>query len=210
MVKAAAKSRIRIKALDCAASYGGRVSIDLRNSVRQQRMNYYAHELMRTAPPEGKWVALVGNTHSDRYLQALGLADLEGVVSLRAEDVPFSVAAGIEPDEGVIVPRTDRRSLLVRIDLRLRVPNRRPGVNLDKSVETRLAARGSFLIAQRGQDLEMLHRSRAGEIVRTPVVRAYGRFVIHRDQWPQVSGRAYASLERLIAALQAMGLTPVD
>ncbi|WP_040261952.1 membrane-targeted effector domain-containing toxin [Pseudomonas massiliensis] len=210
VVKAAAKSRIRIKALDCAASYGGRVSIDLRNSVRQQRMNYYAHELMRTAPPEGKWVALVGNTHSDRYLQALGLADLEGVVSLRAEDVPLGVAAGIEPDEGVIVPRTDRRSLLVRSDLRLRVPNRRPGVNLDKSVETRLAARGSFLIAQRGQDLEMLHRSRAGEIVRTPVVRAHGRFVIHRDQWPQVSGRAYASLERLIAALQAMGLTPVD
>ncbi|WP_263260676.1 membrane-targeted effector domain-containing toxin [Pseudomonas sp. RIT-PI-S] len=212
VVKAAADNRIRVKALDCAASYKGRThSLNPSDTTRQQLMNYYAHQVINADPPKGKWVALMGNSHTDNYLGVSGMADLEAVASLRVEDVPPGVPAGIGEDPGLIIAKPEGPPLLIKSDLRLRatVADSSASRTSTLSPAHKVAQPGQYLIARQGSHLEIIHRSRTGELVYTPIFEEAGRYFINRAQWPQISGRRYAGLDELLTALHMMGLVAV-
>ncbi|PVZ12407.1 MULTISPECIES: membrane-targeted effector domain-containing toxin [unclassified Pseudomonas] len=212
VIKAAQKSGIRVRALDCAASYRVHINpFDDSQTLRQQLMNYYAHQVITSEPEAGKWVALMGNSHSDNYLGVPGVADLEGVPSIRAEDVPPGTPGGFSADPGRLVPQESGPAILLKSDLRFRAsyssltPSRLP----PPLPEQALAQPGQFMLLQDGPHLQIIHRSRAGELVYTPVEKQGRFYTLQRPQWPQISGRQYDGLDNLLVALRLRGLQRV-
>lgn len=125
LVRKARGNRIRVRALDCVASYHLE-GLDLEqpgNPLRQKVMNYYANRVIGATQGEadaGKWIALVGNTHSNLYKRVPGLAELQGVPGLRLVDAGPGQASGITLDAGeYYLPSMGRPDGIVQGDLRL-------------------------------------------------------------------------------------------
>nr|NLU59185.1 hypothetical protein [Pseudomonas sp. BIGb0427] len=125
LVRKARANRIRVQALDCVASYHLE-GLDLEqpgNPLRQKVMNYYANRVIGATQGKadaGKWVALVGNTHSNLYKRVPGLAELQGVPGLRLVDAGPGQASGITLDAGeYYLPSMGRPDGIVQGDLRL-------------------------------------------------------------------------------------------
>ncbi|CAM3576057.1 hypothetical protein BOSP111201_13275 [Bordetella sputigena] len=138
LVEAAQRAGIEVVAIDCAASYF------LRNysSGRYDRfkmMNYYANLVMRekeqrassTDVPgaSGKWIALVGTGHVNRFAGTPGLAELMGVAGVVVADGTRNRMA---PDPGfeTYVPGLDgkqRQQADVLIEVDMSTPRRLPG-----------------------------------------------------------------------------------
>ncbi|UFH50110.1 membrane-targeted effector domain-containing toxin [Pseudomonas sp. KNUC1026] len=212
VIKAAQKSGIRVRALDCVASYRVETSpFGTDQTTRQQLMNYYAHRVITSEPGAGKWIALMGNSHTDSYLGVPGVADLEGVPSIRAEDVPPGTPTGFEKDPGAVIERGDNPALMLKSDLRFRATSSDlPGSSVPSlSVELKLTQPGQFLLLQNGEQLQLVHRSRTGELVYTQVQRSGRLYSLQREQWPQISGRQFNGMDDLLAALRLRGLQRV-
>ncbi|MBS7599654.1 membrane-targeted effector domain-containing toxin [Pseudomonas sp. RC2C2] len=125
LVRKARANRIRVQAVDCVASYqleGLEVEQPF-NPLRQKVMNYYANRVItarQAEPGAGKWVALVGNTHSNLYKRVPGLAELQGVPGLRLVDAGPGQATGITLDAGeYYLPSMGNPDGIVQGDLRL-------------------------------------------------------------------------------------------
>ncbi|WP_327439803.1 membrane-targeted effector domain-containing toxin [Pseudomonas donghuensis] len=125
LVRKARANRIRVQAVDCVASYqleGLEVEQPV-NPLRQKVMNYYANRVItsrQAEPGAGKWVALVGNTHSNLYKRVPGLAELQGVPGLRLVDAGPGQATGITLDAGeYYLPSMGNPDGIVQGDLRL-------------------------------------------------------------------------------------------
>lgn len=212
VVKAAQRNGIRVRALDCAASYKLDTDpFDDAQTVRQQAMNYYAHKVIESEAVPGKWIVLAGNSHSDTYLGVPGLADLEGVTSIRAEDVPAGTPGGFSNDPGIAVARGNGPAVLIKSDLRFRVPV--PGelnvLQQGMPPEQKLTRPGQFMIVEEGSGLQLIHRDRNGTLVRTAIERQADRYTLQRPQWAQISGRQFQGLDALLAALRLRGLQRV-
>ncbi|HEY0286692.1 MAG TPA: membrane-targeted effector domain-containing toxin, partial [Pseudomonas sp.] len=70
VVKAATENHIRVRAIDCMASYRLKGVSGMPESLRQRVMNYFAKIVIDTdqaAQGSHKWVALVGNSHANTY-----------------------------------------------------------------------------------------------------------------------------------------------
>ncbi len=103
VVRAAQQQRIRIRALDCAASYRLDGIEEPGSFLRQKVFSFYASKVMRaeqTTNTHQPWVALVGNTHSNAYKRIPGLAELNKGVGLRVIDVGGDQAIGVSVDPG--------------------------------------------------------------------------------------------------------------
>ena len=88
VVKAANKAGIRVRALDCTASYHVKGMHDL--NARQSVFSYFANEVIKAdqaALGPHKWVALMGTSHADIYQGVPGIAQLQDAVSLTVRDV---------------------------------------------------------------------------------------------------------------------------
>ncbi|MFF7706943.1 dermonecrotic toxin domain-containing protein [Pseudomonas sp. NPDC007930] len=212
VVKAAQKNGIHVRALDCGASYKVRIDpFNNNDTLRQRLMNYYAHQVISSEPPVGKWIALVGNSHTDVYLEVPGLADLEGVISLRAEDVPPGTAGGFSADPGGIVLHGEEPGVLLKSDLRFRAPfaDERSSRLLAVPPAEKLTQPGQFVLVDDGSQLQLIHRDRTGELVYTPVERYGTQYTLQRPQWSQISGRRFDTLDALFVALRQRGLKRV-
>ncbi|MDD0975066.1 membrane-targeted effector domain-containing toxin [Pseudomonas fontis] len=128
LVKTAQKRAIRVRALDCAASY--RLDgLDMTSgTLRQKIFSYYASRVIRprqAAPGRGKWVALVGNTHVCRYKGVPGLAQLKNVTGLRIVDAGVGQATNMTPDPGeYFASSMGNPDGVVRADWRLAIQTR--------------------------------------------------------------------------------------
>ncbi len=212
VVKAARKSHIRIQAIDCLASYRSTGMKNVAANFRQRMFSFFAHEVIsadQATRGAHRWVALVGDSHANTWEGVPGVSELEGGIGLRIESTPTGSAGGIEVDPGRIpTDELGRPLAMVKSDLRLRL-DLPPSVALAESLEKGLRNPGDCTLLSVDDKPTLIHRSSDGSIVRTPILRDQGSFYIERAKWPSISGRRYANLADLSAALRLMGLKPV-
>ncbi|TLP63284.1 MULTISPECIES: membrane-targeted effector domain-containing toxin [Pseudomonas] len=206
----AQRNGIRVQAIDCMASY--RQAWDPAPSpvIRQQMMNFYAHEVIAAdqARAPGRWIALVGNSHANTFEGVLGVSELEGAIGLRVQDILIGQAASIEVDPGFTTLDNDMSLRQVKSDLRLQVPVRtHPPLGAD--LEAALWRRGNFTIDVRENEPCLIHRSNTGELLYTPILREGPRFYIYRPSWPWISERRLRNLAELRNMMQQHGLNYV-
>ena len=130
LVRKARANRISVQAIDCAASYRleGMAFEQPGNPLRQKIMNFYANRVIsarQAAHPADKWIALVGNTHSNYYKRVPGVAELQGVPGMRIVDAGPGQATGITRDLGeYYLPSMGNPDGIVQADLRLALQTR--------------------------------------------------------------------------------------
>lgn len=183
--------------------------------LRNRMFSYFASEVIKAdqaAHGPHKWVAFVGSVHTNTNLEVPGLVQLQGAVSLHVRDTAPALAQNIRPGdwetfaEGVSPYKRALRSdfiLDAGVD-GIKAPL--PFVPVDRS---RLNRPGLFLIERPSPaQNNVLHRSRTGEIVSTPIkVDDNGLFYV--DRWEPMQGKRFSYENILIEALQAeVGLRP--
>lgn len=210
LVREANKHGIRVQAIDSMASYrvSGMSAED--ELARQKMMNFHARVVMsadQAARGAHKWIALMGNTHSNLYKGVAGVSELEGVPGLRVEDVGEGLSTGIEPDPGRSF--TNHQGDLegtVKGDLRLQVET--PWVlQTTPEIEARLSRPGLFTLKRSPHRSEIVHRGRDSQLVYTPIRSESGRYFIERPSWPAIDGKRFDSMTALLEALKQFGLT---
>lgn len=214
VIQAAAKHGLRIRALDCTASYHIKGLGDADVS-RNQMFSYFSTKVIeadQAAHGPHKWVAFIGSAHSNTHLGVPGLAELQGAVSLHVRDTAPALAQNIRPGawesfaEGISPYRKALRSDFTLDTGVVGIKAPAPFVPLDRA---RLSRPGLFLIERPSPSQNnLLHRSRSGEIVSTPIkVDNNGLFYVER--WEAMQGKRFSYENMLISALQAeVGLVP--
>ena len=208
VVKAANKMGIRVRALDCTASY--HVKRMYGTKARINLFNYFANEVIKAdqaAQGPHKWVAFMGDTHCDMYLGVPGIAQLQDAVSLRVRDVHPSEALPLHRtgwefvEEQVGSPgtkalRSDFKVLVGIADMHAPFPRTSPDRTWLRNVD-------DFLIEQpSATQANVLHRSDSAEIISTPIqIDDKGQFFI--EGWPQLQGKSYPTVEDLDHDLRA-------
>ncbi len=207
VLKAARANRVRISAIDCMASYRLDGVEGAERTLRQKMMNYFAKGVIDShqAARGGNWVALVGNSHANTFQGIPGVAELEGAIGLRIEDVRVMESGGITPDPGAeMFDSMGRRAGTVKSDLRLQYLSEAPRQETD--LENTLLHPGMFTLERTGEGVTLIHRNKAGAAVHTEVKHEGNRVYIDRPAWPRISGRRFDTLADLTTALELMGM----
>lgn len=208
MLIAAQKQGIRIQPIDCMASYRQAWEGAPLPYIRQKMMNYFAHLTInadQAVRGPGKWVALVGSTHSNTFEGVPGLSELQGAVGLRFEDIEIGKVGGVDIDPGHTVVSDDLTVERLRGDLRVQVAVEQ-SATAGRNLETALVDKGMFAFSDLDGQLTLVHRSNDGQLKYTPVHQD-GRYVhIEKPDWPWISGRHVDGLAQLRAALARQGL----
>ena len=213
VLKAANKYGIRIRALDCTASYYLK-GLKGQN-VRGEMFSYFAHEVIKAdqlAQGPHKWVAFIGSIHTDMHLGVPGLAQLQDAVSLHVRDTAPELARplhsatwqAIDEESGVAL----RSDFKIEVGIAGRPIHRAP----PPPSRDRLTAPGQFII-ERPTDskLNLVHFSRSNEILVTPIqIDEKGQFFVER--WEPLKPLRFYYLSQLTEVLKArppigMGMT---
>jgi len=212
-IQAAAKHGIRVRALDCTASYHLR-GLRGNGKSRTQMFNYFASRVIQDDQARHgphKWVAFVGSSHTNTYQSVPGLVQLQDAVSLHVQDTASGLGKRIHPGFWEVKQESvPGRWKAVRSDFKLEVEVATteapaPFVPVDRS---RLNQPGHFLIERpSAAEPHLLHHSSTGEIISTPIqVDDNGLFFINR--WG-FDARRFEDLGILIETLKAeVHLTP--
>jgi hypothetical protein len=211
---------LELRAIDCAASYHLKGLSRATATSRQQMMNYFASRTIRrhqAVMGNHKWVALVGNSHSNTYANAVpGIAELEGAIGLRVVDVSPGTPTGITVDTGesVNISLSTRKEFIkgdfklqmevVRQPVAIRAPQPLP-------LDVRLTRPGMFVTEQEPGNLHfIIHRARDNAIHRTPVqLNDAGKVYVDRPTWTTVHMQPYDDVDALVSALEEINLTRV-
>ncbi|OAE13718.1 hypothetical protein AZH11_03820 [Pseudomonas simiae] len=207
VINAANKEGIRVRALDCTASYHTK---GMRGRVPRETMfSYFANEVIKAdqaALGPHRWVALMGNAHADMFQGVPGIAQLQDAVSLTVRDVapdsarPLHRGAWEIFDKGTDSPG----SVAVRSDFKIDVgiDDMRPPQARALPDRTRLRAIGNFHIERPSEtQVNLVHHSNSGDITVTPIqIDDKGQLFIER--WPQLKDKRYLTLEQFIEALK--------
>ncbi|WP_438868975.1 dermonecrotic toxin domain-containing protein [Pseudomonas sp. L1(2025)] len=208
VVKAANKAGIRVRALDCTASY--HVKRMYGDKARMHLFNYFANEVIKAdqlAQGPHKWVALMGDAHCDMYLGVPGIAQLQDGVSLRIRDVHPSQALPLQRASWEIVEAQigSPGTKALRSDFKLHVGMASVHAPFPKTAPDRawLRSVGDFFVERpSATQANVVHRSNSGEIISTPVqIDDKGQFFVAR--WPQLQEQRYPTLEFLTDALKS-------
>ena len=210
VIKAAQKNHIRVQAIDCAASYRVDNMFDVTHAHRQKMMNYFAKVIIESdqaARGPHRWIALVGNTHSNTWEGIAGVSELEGGIGLRVKSAEVAQPTSIEPDPGESGSSgTDTTVYVVKNDLLLQVES--PELAREQVLETALNQPGMVSIEKYGNQLQLVHRARDGSLVRTLIHADATGIYIERPQWGSINNKRFASLADLSNALRRNGLKP--
>lgn len=207
VVKAANKAGIRVRALDCTASY--HVKHMYGEKARLNLFNYFANEVIKAdqlAQGPHRWVALIGVTNCDTYLGVPGIARLQDAVSLGIRDVHPSQAlplqrGGWEFVEGQLgSPGTKA----LRSDFKLHVGIAGIHAPSPRTAPDRAWLRNvdDFLIEQPSStEANVIYRTVLGGEASAPIkVDDMGRFFV--EAFPTVKDRRFATLEQVSQALK--------
>ncbi|WAT27821.1 membrane-targeted effector domain-containing toxin [Pseudomonas sp. GXZC] len=213
VLKAANKYGIRIRALDCTASYY--IKGLKGQNVRGELFSYFAHEVIKAdqlAQGPHKWVAFVGSSHTDMHLGVPGLVQLQDAVSLHVRDTapelarPLHSATWQAIDEGPGVAL--RSDFKIEVGIAGRPIHRAP----PPPSRDRLTAPGQFIIERpTDSELNLVHFSRSNEILVTPIqINEKGQFFVER--WEPLKALRFYYLSQLTEVLKArppigMGMT---
>ncbi|MBV4456847.1 membrane-targeted effector domain-containing toxin [Pseudomonas sp. COR58] len=215
-VKAARLNEIRVQATDCLASYR---YPDASFTDRQEQAikNYLTHTVMQADQSlngAGKWVVLTGQENTNTFRGVAGISELQGGIGLRIEEVPLGEATTVEIDQGIrtgkgymhqeALQQGEFDMLYADLSLKLAQP---PVARTPADLERILMRRGMFTFEKAEDAVTLIHRSRDGQIVRTPLERpADGTYRIHRPGWVGLEQMHFASLEEMSWALSEMGM----
>ncbi|WP_122610745.1 membrane-targeted effector domain-containing toxin [Pseudomonas viridiflava] len=188
LYQAAAKYNIRIRAIDCTASYHLKGLHDKAVS-RNEMFSYFATQVIEAdqlANGPHKWVALIGSAHTNYNLGVPGLADTLSAVSLHVRDTAPELARDIHRGTWEFVSgqhETNVRALSSDFVMEVAVPGTRKPAAPPSVSRSRLTRQGQFLIENADtRNASVVHRSRSGEIVETPIqINDKGLFFI--DRW---------------------------
>ncbi|MNN16657.1 hypothetical protein D3C81_1298050 [compost metagenome] len=210
VVKAAQKNHIRVQAIDCAASY----RVDNMQGVtpfhRHKMMNYFAKIIIdgdQAARGPHRWIALVGNTHSNTWEGVAGVSELEGGIGLRIKSARITQPTTIEPDPGESgVGSLDHIPFTIKNDLLLELES--PELAREQVLDAALNQPGMVSIEKYGNQLQLVHRSRDGSLVRTFIHSDATGIYVERLQWRSIHNKRFSSLAELSEALRRNGLKP--
>ncbi|WP_455826104.1 membrane-targeted effector domain-containing toxin [Pseudomonas graminis] len=217
---------IKVQPLDCTASYTLRDLPDRADNLRQRMMNYFATEVIQwlqtSKPRPGKWVALVGDTHTNTYRGIPGIAELTGSIGLRIEDAAAGGHLGIEVDTGRTASLgigkgegTVKANLVLRVDkatLQRPAPTL-PGPSLlqAQTPQTQLTKPGQFMLtpATATTTAHLHYRSRRGDVRGFRINQQGSRYFINAPGWA-VDNKPFDSIQALVDALKnPLGLEQV-
>lgn len=209
VIKRASESGIRVVPLDCLASYRIRGLEDPYGNLRQQMMNYHAHQVIQAdqaARNGGRWVALVGNSHASAFRGVPGLDSLEGALSVRFEDVPPGSGEGLEPDPGHYLEQNGLGGVTLRSDYRFRNEAAiMAGAVPEKDVAQHLRARRSFLISPGDEGWRLALRLPDNRLLSRPVLHDGNCVLVNLPELPQLHHLRYTSLTALANDLKRLG-----
>lgn len=215
VVETAAKYKIRVRALDCMASY--RVKDLSQSALKRTRMfNYMAHHVIdadQAAEGPHLWVAFMGNSYTNPHRGIPGVATLQDAVSLHIHEVApgqakplhagyWKVVREDQPGQPWVALGSDFQQDIASAARAPYVP-----VVVDRSSIQRP---GDFLIERPSlTESNLLHRSSSNELVSTPIqIDENGQF--HIDRWPSIRDRRYPTQHDLSNDLiTTVGLTPL-
>ncbi|AZF07312.1 membrane-targeted effector domain-containing toxin [Pseudomonas sp. R5-89-07] len=214
VLEAANKLGIRIRALDCSASYYLK-GMEESKIARTRLFNFHAHKVIeadQAAQGPHKWVAFMGNSHTDTYMKIPGVAQLQDAVSLDIEDAAPGLGRELHTGYWRVKPKAigEQLTYASRSDFKLDVSiaGQRAPSALDTS---RIKHKGEFLIHQSSpSEIKLWHRSLDDQVKNTPIqIDDNGLF--HIDRWTSIQNNRYESLEELIDDLiNVVKLTPLE
>jgi hypothetical protein len=204
--QAAAKYNVRIRALDCTASYHLKGVRD-EDIARNEMFSYFATQVIEAdqlAHGPHKWVALIGSAHTNYNLGVPGLADTLSAVSLHVRDTAPELARDIHRGtwEFVSGKRDIVRALNSDFLMEVAVPGTKKPAATPSVSRSKLTQPGHFLIENADtRNASVVHKSRTGEIVVTPIqVNDKGLFFV--DRWEK-KDQGFKYLRTLIDMLVA-------
>lgn len=207
VVKAANKAGIRVRALDCTASY--HVKGMYMDNARMNLFNYFANEVIKAdqlAQGPHNWVALIGDSHCDTFLGVAGIAQLQDAVSLRILDVPPSQALPLQPGGWTIVGPEPGASgtKALRSDFKLHV-----GIAGTPALPSRTATDHAWLRNVDDFLIEQPSSTEANVVYRTPFggnksapikIDETGKFFT--EEIPLLKDKRFTTLEQVSQALR--------
>ncbi|MBD9613768.1 membrane-targeted effector domain-containing toxin [Pseudomonas sp. PDM02] len=217
VVKTAQQNGIRIQATDCLASYRYEDSTMTALS-RQSIKTYLTHTIMQATQARsggGKWLVLTDQESTNTFRGLAGISETEGGIGLRIEEVRPDQTLHLDIDDGIEIGhgiagttgpmRGNFNTLYADISLQMPTPfiQRTP-----EQINKLLFRQGMFTIDKSEETLTLIHRSRTGQIVRTPIERTMDNgYRLNRPAWVGIHQVTYANLPSLAHALNRMGLT---
>ncbi|WP_175924610.1 membrane-targeted effector domain-containing toxin [Burkholderia latens] len=103
VIEQARRNHINVVALDCTASYKVSDLLSDHSNARGQMINYYASSTIsqhQAVLGNAKWVALVGNSHTNTFAGVPGIAELTDTIGVRIEPDDTIVRSKFLPDDG--------------------------------------------------------------------------------------------------------------
>lgn len=207
VLHSAQRQGIRVQAIDCMASYRQAWMEAKPTTIRQQMMNFFAHRVIdadQAANGAGKWVALMGNTHSNTFEGVPGVSELQGAIGVRVEDIDIGQPVSVVRDPGLSAIDDGVRPTRVQGDLRLQVPITKP-LPSAFTLERRLAKPGAFGFKDVDGQLNLVHRSNDLTLKYTPIRQEGKFFYIERATWPWIHERRLPSLSDMVFQLSQHG-----
>ncbi len=210
LVKTANRHHIRVQALDCMVSYRQAGLSDTTDTVRQKMMNYFAHTVISSDTNlrgKARWVALVGNTHANTYKGIPGMAELEGAIGVRVDDVRMMGDHGLEVDPGVHLPGAPGKpGGFVKSDLHYAMST----LYQARDLEQQLPRPGMFTLDHVNGRKVLVHRAGDGALVYTPIQKDGALLYIERPKWTTLHNRRFDNTRELITALSLIGMKHID
>ncbi|AZE59759.1 Dermonecrotic toxin [Pseudomonas fluorescens] len=216
VVTKARDAGIKIQPIDCTVSYVLRDMRDSAGTLRQRMMNYYATEVIQWVQTSkrqpGKWVALVGDTHTNTFKDIPGVAELTGSIGLRIEDRVGTHPLGIEVDPGRTASlglnkgeATVKANLVLRVDPAVLQHSMEPQPGpshsrVVKSAQTLLTRPGQFMLTEA---THIDYRSRRGDLRSFRINNQEGRYFINVAGWP-IDEKPFDSIEALVSELKTL------
>lgn len=219
VVGAASRAGIEVVAIDCAASYHLKGMNYTGRAHRERIFSYYATQIItahQAKRGEHKWVALVGNAHTNTLEHVPGLAELNQGIGLRVSSVaPGQGAIGVDAGEEFFALGSG--TVKVKADLHVQVevpptPSSSAVAGASAALPLAgpsLARAGMFYFDKREGKRVIVHLSRDGRTYRTPVSKTLGFYSLSRPSWDKVHERRFLTLNGLLEALKDQGLTYV-
>ena len=216
LVRVARENGVRVQGIDCAASY--KMNSPAAPYDEQMIGTYLASDIMTgdtyiNSPR--KWMVLTGAQNTNTFRGLDGLAEIKGAIGLRIEEAAMGQPTVVDVDPGLEVRReafsaeagASVNHDVIRTDLRLRMPAEPVNWNED-TLDNLLHRRGMFMFIKNDDSWTVLHRSKRGMLMRTPVTQLPdGGVSLHRPGWPKVNDIRFANIKELSQRLTAMGLS---
>ena len=218
LVTTARRHRIKIQAIDCAASYHlGQLGRQGYATRRVETMSFYSTRVIREHQAKHgahKWAALVGFTHTNTFEGIPGLAELNGAISLKVIDTLPGQLVGAGLDRGRIsfLNNGTQGVTFFKSDLRLsmEVPTSRTfwQARQRQQIERLLSQPDQYTLTNDPiAGASVFHRNAAHELIETSFLSdPDGKIYLQRPEWPEIHEQRFTRARDLIKALDDRGL----